>query len=407
MSTTDTFLRETVLSKYWFDVALAILIVIGYYFPNFARSGGLIKGEITIGYGAVFIIFLGSGLSMKTNSLLENILHWRAHITVFSLEFVITSFIIFQIACLIRSCADPILSDWILAGLIITGCCPTTVSSNVVMTTQADGNTLLTLCEVFLGNLAGTFITPTMVQLYFQGSWKFANPANGTSITEVYRHVFKQIAISVVVPLFLGQVAQNVVPNKTKWFLTTFKINKVGSVMLLLIMYSSFSTAFYQHSFESVSSKSLTFLCTFDVVIYILFTVICYFVSRPCFIKSYFNTEPNDHTSRIYNFSYALFHPFYYTRKDTVSVMLCGGAKTAALGVTLVSSQYGNDHPHLGELLVPLVLYQAIQVITAGLLTPFMKRWIHSDPEYRGPLNLGTDDGNSEAVTSTDYGAII
>ncbi|GAV29043.1 hypothetical protein PMKS-002522 [Pichia membranifaciens] len=75
--------------------------------------------------------------------------------------------------------------------------------------------------------------------------------------------------------------------------------------------------------------------------------------------------------------------PFYYNRADTVSVLLCGGAKTAALGVTLVSSQYGDHNPHLGELLVPLVLYQAIQVITAGLLTPFMKKWIHSGPDYK------------------------
>ncbi|GMF66923.1 unnamed protein product [[Candida] boidinii] len=63
--------------------------------------------------------------------------------------------------------------------------------------------------------------------------------------------------------------------------------------------------------------------------------------------------------------------------------MLCGGAKTAALGVSLVSSQYGSDNPHLGELLVPLVLYQAEQVLAANVLTDFMKKWVHEGPEWK------------------------
>ena len=84
-------------------------------------------------------------------------------------------------------------------------------------------------------------------------------------------------------------------------------------------------------------------------------------------------------SSKLYRYSYAFFRPFYYNRKDTVAVMLCGPAKTAALGVSLVSSQYGSHNPKLGIILVPLVLYQAEQVMTANVLVNFMRKWIHAE----------------------------
>lgn len=71
--------------RYWFDIVLLFAIVLAKLAPDIARNGGILRGEVTIGYGAVFIIFLGSGLSMQTKELIKNILHWRAHVTVFIL----------------------------------------------------------------------------------------------------------------------------------------------------------------------------------------------------------------------------------------------------------------------------------------------------------------------------------
>lgn len=384
--------------RYWFDIALLFAIVLAKLAPDIARNGGILRGEVTIGYGAVFIIFLGSGLSMQTKELIKNILHWRAHVTVFILQFVITSAIIYIFANIIYRMQNPIISKWMLVGLIVTGCCPTTVSSNVVMTRNADGNVLLTLCEVFIGNLSGAVITPLLVQLLFRGDWAWANPANGSSVYSVFRNVMKQNLITVVLPLTIGQAIQNTNPEETKWFVRKFRMNIVGSVMLLMIMFSSFSTAFYQGSFEVATKKSILFLCVFNCFIYILFTVVCFIMARPIFIKCLFQKVPDDSTPKSYNFFYKVLRPFYYNRADTVSIMLCGGAKTAALGVSLITSQYGVNNPHLGELLVPLVLYQALQVITAGLLTPLMKHWVHSDTDFYLPREQLLDEEHTSDI---------
>lgn len=388
----------------WFFILLGVFVALAHLYPEFAKQGGTIRAEYSIGYGAVAVIFLISGLSMATKDLVANITHWRAHFTVLSSSFLITSAIIYGIASGIKAAHDGAIDNWLLVGMIVTHACPTTVSSNVVMTKAADGNHILTICEVVIGNMLGAFITPALVQMYMTGGWDFGNPTHqevGFTVSDLYKNVMKQIGLSVFVPIFVGQVVQNVFPTQTKWALATFRLSKVGSFMLLLIMYQSFSTAFAQDAFTSVSHQSIVFLVLFNIGIYLFFTVMVYFYLRPLFILRLFPTEPTPESLRGYTWGYKLFRPFYYNRRDTVLVMLCGPAKTAALGVSLVSSQYGSKNDKLGVLLVPLVLYQAEQVLTAQVLVKFMKRWIHAE-DAKQDEESGETEAPEEASESTE-----
>lgn len=392
----------------WFFLFLGAFVALAHLYPEFAKQGGTIRAEYSIGYGAVAVIFLVSGLSMATKDLFRNIAHWRAHFTVLSCSFLITSAIIFGIVTGIKAAHDDLIDEWLLVGLIVTHSCPTTVSSNVVMTRAAKGNEVLTICEVFIGNLLGAFITPALLQMYLTGTWDFGNPvhqAANDTIQTVYRNVMKQVGLSVFVPLFVGQVVQNLFPTQVKWCIKTFRLGKVGSFMLLLIMFQSFSTAFAQNAFTSVSHASVIFLVFFNIGIYLFFTIMVFFYSRPAFILRLFPSEPTPDSSRLYTWCYKIFRPFYYSRRDTVSVMLCGPAKTAALGVSLVSSQYGSQSPKLGVLLVPLVLYQAEQVLTAQVLVRFMRRWIEAEePRQDVESRVAEKDGNVAVLDEDDTG---
>ncbi|CAI4049422.1 hypothetical protein SUVZ_13G1730 [Saccharomyces uvarum] len=387
------------LKSQWFFFCLAIFIVIARFAPNFARDGGLIKGQYSIGYGCVAWIFLQSGLGMKSKSLMANMLNWRAHTTILVLSFLITSSIVYGFCCAVKAAKNPRIDDWVLIGLILTATCPTTVASNVIMTTNAGGNDLLCVCEVFIGNLLGAFITPALVQMFTnQAPFQYGNPATGNGIGALYGRVMKQVGLSVFVPLFVGQVVQNVFPTYTAYymgFLKKYHI-KIGSYMLLLIIFSSFSTAFYQNSFASVSHVCIIFICFFNLGIYIFFTGLSYLCARPWFIIKLFPHEPIDGKStRLYRYSYSIFRPFYYSKEDAICIMFCGPAKTAALGVSLITSQYGDKKEHLGKLLVPLVLYQAEQVMTASFFVGLFKRWIRKDEQSGGSESSSTS-GNEE-----------
>ena len=369
----------------WFFYCLAVFIVIARFAPNFARDGGLIRGQYSIGYGAVAWIFLQSGLSMSTRRILANIANWRAHLTIAVMSFLLTSSFVFGLLCAIKRANDPNIDEWVLMGILMTITCPTTVASNVIMTQSAGGNDLLCVCEVVIGNLFGAFITPALVQMYTSCSlFKFGNPSSGSSIGALYGRVMKQVGLSVFVPLFVGQCIQNIFPRITKTYLDFLKRYhlKIGSYMLLLIMFSSFSTAFYQKSFTSVSHVCIIFICFFNLGVYLLFTLVAFLLSRPFFIPLLFKEAPvKGECSNLYYYSYKIFRPFYYNKRDTICIMFCGPAKTAALGVSLITSQYGDHKEHLGKLLVPLVLYQGEQVLTANVFVPILKKWARDEIE--------------------------
>ncbi|TID21063.1 hypothetical protein CANINC_003523 [Pichia inconspicua] len=382
----------------WFFIGLACFIALAHSYPNATKNAH-------IDYWAVALIFFISGISIPTNELKLNLYYYQAHFTVLSMSFLITSSIVYGICCGIRAAGNSQIADWMLVGLIVTHTCPTTVSSNVVMTRQAGGNVALCLCEVVIGNMLGAFITPALSQLYLSGTWEFANPANDSSVQEVYRRVMMQIGLSVFVPMFVGQVLLHFFPKQCNFAMKTFILNKVGTFCLLLVMWGSFCTAFRQNAFTSVSHASIIMICFFNVGIYLFFTVLCYFYSRPIFVKNFFHSKPTDSSSKTYKIAYKVFKPFYYNRKDTVTIMLCGPAKTAALGVSLVTSQYGRGFEHLGQLLVPLVLYQAEQVFTAGLLVPFMHKWIDKEPELVDQIS-SIEDGSIENSQISDTNSI-
>lgn len=53
----------------------------------------------------------------------------------------------------------------LLVGLIFLGAVPTTLSSNVIMTGQAHGNTALTVVQTTIGNFIGPFLTPLLIKM--------------------------------------------------------------------------------------------------------------------------------------------------------------------------------------------------------------------------------------------------
>lgn len=391
----------------WFFFVLAILIIIARWWPQFAKDDGLIKGQYSIGYLMPAIIFFKSGSDIPFADIKKNMIKWRQHIISQSFSFLISSSIAYGFCLAIIKSNNKNIDKWTLAGIIVSMSCPTTIASNIVMSRKSNANFSLTICSTVLGNSLGAFISPAVVQMFMKGEFDFANPANNSSgVTGVYRRVMKQIGCCLFVPFFLGQMVRIWFLPQIQWFWKTFRLTKLGSVCLLMIMFNSFSTAFAQHAFTSVSHINIIFLCFFNVGLYLLLSLLTLFLVRPYIIlmilkmnskeiaifkrKRIFEVEEITETEEYRNANFVnkiklanegltLKHfiaNFWFDKKDTVSLLLCTAAKTAALGVAIMTSEYGADKERIGQLLVPLVLYQSEQVIVANFQTTFFKRWI-------------------------------
>ena len=185
----------------WFLFALGILVIISSQVQVPAAQQG--KKEIVVTYLCVAVIFIVTGCTLSTRVLLDNYSRWMIHLFVQVLSFLMTSAVIFGVvsACAMnRDFMDP----GLLVGQIFTGCVPTTISSNIVMTKQAHGNQALTVVQSTLGNLLGPFISPLLIQLYTKNNtwWTDILPKQDEGdYGEIYRRVFKQLGLSIFLPL--------------------------------------------------------------------------------------------------------------------------------------------------------------------------------------------------------------
>lgn len=412
----------------WFFFVLAILIIIARWWPQFAKDDGLIKGQYSIGYLMPAIIFFKSGSDIPFADIKKNMIKWRQHLISQTFSFLISSSIAYGFCLAIIKSNNKNIDKWTLAGIIVSMSCPTTIASNIVMSRKSNANFSLTICSTVLGNSLGAFISPAVVQMFMKGEFDFANPANNSSgVTGVYRRVMKQIGCCLFVPFFLGQMVRIWYLPQIQWFWKTFRLTKLGSVCLLMIMFNSFSTVFAQHAFTSVSHINIIFLCFFNVGLYLFLSLLTFFLVRPYIIlmilkmnskeiaifktKRIFEVEEIKETEEYKNANFVkkfklanqgltLKHfiaNFWFDKKDTVSLLLCTSAKTAALGVAIMTSEYGADKERIGQLLVPLVLYQSEQVIVANFQTTFFKRWISKGDGDEGFVERYIEDREEKA----------
>jgi sodium/bile acid cotransporter 7 len=351
--------------KYWFLLGLLVSIILAIFFPNVARKGGYIRAEWTIKWGAVVVIFLISGLSLRTKILAQTILRVRLHFLIQVINLIIIPFFVFGLVLLFFKLHMNI-SSLLLVGVVIAASTPTTVSSNVVMTKNANGNEASALMNAALGNVLGIFVSPALVSA-FQGPLLQATPEDesaaqaGGSVD--FAQVLKQLGATVLAPLVVGQIIQWFFTEPVAKFKVKFRLSDVSSFMLLTMVWSVFSDAVYSGSFAAVTAKDIVAVAIMNGGFYILFSFLCLVLARlplPRFIQT-----P------------AIIKKLRYSREDTVAVMYCGATKTVAMGVPLINVLYSSGDPGtVGVLSTPLLLYHVEQLILGNIEVELLKKWV-------------------------------
>jgi sodium/bile acid cotransporter 7 len=352
----------------WFVLAMGIVIIIASQVQVPAAHQA--KKETVVTYLSVSIVFFITGCTLPTRVLIDNYSKWKIHLFVQIQSFLMTSAIIFGIvsACATnRSFMDP----GLLVGMIVGGCLPTTISSNVVMTRQAHGNQALTVVETTIGNFIGPFVSPVLVQMYIStGAWytRFL-PSSGSNYSEIYRRVFKQLGLSIYLPMVVGQLVQHLFPSPTKKVFGTWKLNKLGSFALLTIVWSTFDQAFESGAFSSVRASNKIFIVFISIAYFLVWLTICFLLSI-----------------------------LWLARKDTISVCYCVPAKSIAIGVPLSSVLFvGLSKTQESKLQIPMVIFQGIQIAGASLMTIPFRSWVRAEEEAEKAKIANVENGSSSS----------
>ncbi|KNG81613.1 sodium bile acid symporter family protein [Aspergillus nomiae NRRL 13137] len=358
----------------WFLFGIGIVILIASQAPAPTKDQDLI--ETVISYLCVTIIFLITGCTLSTRALIENYSRWKVHLFVQIQCFLFTSASVYAVVSL---CATnpSFMDEALLIGLLLMGCVPTTISSNVVMTRNAHGNDALTVVESTIGNFLGPFLTPLLIQMYcLPNPWytDFLSSEQG-NYAAIYKRIFKQIGLSVFVPMFIGQILQHLFPKAVRKVFTTWKLSKLSSVCLLLVVWQAYDAAFSSEVFTSVKSSNIIFVVFISIAMFLVWLTVSVSVSA-----------------------------LWLSREDTVAVAYCVPAKTPAMGVPLANLIFtGLDVSQKAKIQLPMVIFQGLQIAFGSLLVPVFRGWLVRKvyPDHGGECgSLEEEERSREAAKS-------
>ncbi|OAL52666.1 hypothetical protein IQ07DRAFT_610279 [Pyrenochaeta sp. DS3sAY3a] len=339
------------LQDQWFILAMGAVILISSQVQVPASQQRMKRTVIT--YLSVSLIFFINGCTLETKILLANYKRWKLHTFVQLQCYLVCSAATFAIVSLCATNPD-FMDPWILIGFLFIGSAPTTMSSNVVMTRQAHGNTALTVVQSVIGQFLCPFLTPIILQMYLSaGAWYSKVLVNGDNYGEIYRRVFMQLGLSLFLPMFVGQIVQNIFPKQCKKVFFDWKLVKLSSLSLLTLVWQTFDLAFQSGAFKQIKASNIIFIIFISIALYFIWLAICFVTST-----------------------------LWLPKRDVIACCYCCPAKALAMVVPLSSVMYLNISPiEQAKLQIPAIIFQAFQVSIGGILTIVFRRWIRPEEQ--------------------------
>lgn len=324
----------------WFLYGIIFVIIMAKFQPEIGMKGGPMKPEITIKYIAVSMIFFNSGLSLKTEELTGALKQVKVHFFIQLFTFtVIPTFILMLTKFLYLTSINANL----LQGLLVLACMPPPVSSAVILTKAVGGNEAAAIFNSAFGSFLGIFVSPLLLLVMM-----------GDTGDIPIGKVMKTLSLTVVFPIFIGQLLRT--RNDVKaWLLKTQPpFGQIGKFILLMIIYSTFCDTFGGGDLN-VDFNSLISIIMIIILMQLTFLGITFYTTRKSNL---------------------------YSPEDTVAIMFCSTHKSLTLGVPMLKIIYAGSSA-LSFLSIPLLVYHPCQILIGGLLVPHVQKWLHSTRGYQ------------------------
>jgi len=312
----------------WFTGAILALFVAAWLAPSVAQRVNPSGHTSTI---AVILIFLITGITLKTEEGLRAMAAARAHTFIQLFNFGLFPLVVAGGVW----CGRAWIPDGLAIGFMLLAVVPTTVTSCVVLTQLAGGNTAVALVNAMLNNIMGVFISPILLALMLGAA------ANDVSI-DAAAAILKLTAIALA-PLLAGQVIHWMVPK------LVVRIRPIGSLInrwcMLTIIYLAFGKLFMDESAVQALRGGVGPL----IMVIPLHLMMVLFADRGAWLIG-------------------------LDRPQRIAAAFCAPQKTVALGLPMATVLFADRPDLLGVASLPLIAYHSMQLITGGLLEQRYRR---------------------------------
>ena len=311
----------------WFLLALLAMIGLAYLWPSPGIQQGFFSIDSLADYG-VSLIFFFYGLRLSPDKLRAGLGNWRLHLTIH-----LTTFVVFPLVILaLRPFFETTDTRLLWLGAFYVAALPSTVSSSVVMVSIAGGNMPAAIFNASISSLIGVFLTPLWMGLVLStesGEYDLAG-------------VIWKLTLQVIVPVVLGLLLN----RRLGWLAEQYKkgLRYFDQVVILMIVYTSFCESFSRRMFEGLKATDLVILGASMLGFFFL----------------------------IYGFVHLVSSLLHFNREDRITALFCGSKKSLVQGSVMANVLFPGNMA--GIVLLPIMMYHALQLIVASVLAQAMAR---------------------------------
>lgn len=304
------------------------------------------SGQVAVGFGwltniAIALLFFLHGAKLSRESIIAGAGHWRLHLLVFSLTFVL--FPLLGLA--LKPLLSPLIGNDLYMGMLYLCALPATVQSAIAFTSLARGNIPAAICSAAASSLFGIFLTPLLVTLLLNVHGEGASTLDA---------IFK-ISVQLLLPFIAGQIARRWIGNWVARNKSWLKFVDQGSI--LLVVYGAFSEAVIEGLWHQIPLLDLVGLVVACCVVLVLVLVA----------------------------STVLGKAFGFNQEDRITILFCGSKKSLATGVPMAQVLFAGST--IGVLILPLMLFHQIQLMVCAVLAQRFAHRPESIPELMAQVD--------------------
>jgi len=314
-----------------FVIGLFAAVIIAFIFPQPGARHGWLHPELISNFGIALILFL-QGLSMPLEKVKRGAGNWRLHVII-----QLFTFVVFPIVGLGFQLVVPHIwvnePQGIQQGFLYLCVLPSTVSTSVVLTSVARGNTAAAILSAAFSNIVGVVLTPLLVSFLMQATGQ-SGPLGPLLI---------QITCLTLLPFAAGvglrRFIQTWIDANKRW------VNLISNSVILFIVYTAFCDSVNQRIWDNYGLGLTVGVLVSVVLLFGTISLLIYLTG--------FATKLN--------------------REDWIAVYFCSVKKTLAMGVPLAILIFGS-RADLSLILLPIMFYHPFQLFVNGMLA---NRWGH------------------------------
>lgn len=307
-----------------FMFGIISMIFLAYLAPSIGSAKKPVSLE-QIANAGVSLIFFFYGLRLSAAKLAAGLANWKMHFVI-----QLSTFVFFPVILLLfKPLFAGTSAEMFWMGGFFLAALPSTVSSSVVMVSIAGGNIPAAIFNASISSLIGVFMTPLWTGLFIAGS-QGSGSFNAGDIA-------LKLTLQVIVPVTAGIILNGKFGAFAEKHKKALKIS--DQTVILLIIYTSFCKSFAGHIFDEFSFLQIVLLGASMVALF--------FFVMGCMTL----------TGKLLKFNHT----------DRITVLFCGSKKSLVHGSVMVKVLFPGS-PATGILLLPLMMYHALQIIIASVL---------------------------------------